>query len=244
MATQLIFCQFCSSTINQSEIKKHGNNICNKNKLNVYKFNISDNLSSIIENNQSIKDKQKLKNAVPMGNYSELDKLLNCKEMAETKYEEGFFKNKNEKFSNENNIQNNNNDRKKFNTPFIQDINFKNISSSQNENNNNNNKFDPSSTFEAAPPIMLIAQDQKNKIVDNKLFEDLTEIQIRNPNKLSTDKRKCKLCNVIFKFDEKAILLPCSHIFHIDHLKNWFKKHQNCPTCSMKISSSTINTPK
>ena len=238
MATQLIFCQFCGLTINQNEIKKHGNNICNKNTLNVYKFNISENLSSTIEINQSIQDKQKLKHAATMQNYTELDKLLNCQELAETKYEEGFFKNKNEKVSNENN----NNDKKKFNTPFILDSNLKNIASSQNENINN--KFNPSATFEAAPPIMLIAQDQKNKIVDNKLFDDLTEIQIRNPNKLSTDKRKCKLCNLNFKFDEKAILLPCSHIFHIDHLKNWFKKKQNCPTCSMKISSSTINTPK
>ena len=90
---------------------------------------------------------------------------------------------------------------------------------------------------------MLIDQNENNKIFYDKLFNDLIEIEIKNSNKLSSDKRKCKLCNINFKNQEKAILLPCSHFFHIDHLKKWFKTHNNCPTCSLKISSSLINTP-
>ena len=177
---------------------------------------------------------KKKKNEFPVEKLTELDKLLlDCNQYSETKFID--FKKNREILSNENNTQNNNN---KLNKPIIQDNNFiKSISL------NNSNKNVETSTLAPAPPIMLIEQNQKNKIIDDKLFDDLTEIQIHNVNTLNTDKKKCKLCNVNFKNEEKAILLPCSHFFHIEHLRNWFKTHNNCPTCSMKISSSTIITP-
>ena len=232
MASQLLFCQFCGLIIDQNEIKNHGNNICNKNAFNICQFNISDEFSSTIKKSLTMKDEKK-KNEFPVEKLTELDKLLLDNQYSETKF---IVFNKNREISsNENNTQNNNN---KLNKPIIQDNNFiKSISL------NNSNKNVESSTLAPAPPIMLIAQNQKNKIIDDKLFDDLTEIQIHNVNTLNTDKKKCKLCNVNFKNEEKAILLPCSHFFHIEHLRNWFKTHNNCPTCSMKISSSTIITP-
>ncbi len=237
MASQLLFCQFCGLIIDQNEIKNHGNNICNKNAFNICQFNISDEFSSTIKKSLSMKDEKK-KNEFPVEKLTELDKLLlDCNQYSETKF---IVFNKNREISsNENNTQNNGG---KLNKPIIQYNNsLKSIS--LNNSINNSNKNVETSTLAPAPPIMLIEQNQKNKIIDDKLFNDLTEIQIHNVNTLNTDKKKCKLCNVNFKNEEKAILLPCSHFFHIEHLRNWFKTHNNCPTCSMKISSSTIITP-
>ena len=238
MATQLLYCQFCGIVINQNEIKNHGNNICNKNAINIHGFNISDDFSSKIKKNSSIKDENKKKNSshIEKEKLTELDKLLNYNTFTETKYIKGFFPN-NKNSSNEKNASKNFDIHK----PIIASNSFLNDNSLSN-NDYNNEKNDLSNT-EAAPPIMLIDQNENNKIVDDKLFNDLIEIEIKNSNKLSSDKRKCKLCNINFKNQEKAILLPCSHFFHIDHLKKWFKTHNNCPTCSLKISSSLINTP-
>lgn len=44
-------------------------------------------------------------------------------------------------------------------------------------------------------------------------------------------KQSCAICQNDYKKKDNILLLPCSHSFHQDCIKPWFKKNINCPNC-------------
>ena len=74
---------------------------------------------------------------------------------------------------------------------------------------------------------------------DGGLKEDIIRnypiTKIKNPRKLSENKKKCLICLENFKKGDNSIVLPCIHIFHSECIKTWMKKKNSCPLCKNKI---------
>ena len=74
---------------------------------------------------------------------------------------------------------------------------------------------------------------------DSGLKEDIIKnypiTKIKNPRKLSENKKKCLICLENFKKGDNSIVLPCIHIFHSECIKTWMKKKNSCPLCKNKI---------
>ena len=71
---------------------------------------------------------------------------------------------------------------------------------------------------------------------DGEVMDELAETNIEDVNKLASDKKNCVICLEDFKNGDKAIFLPCIHLFHKDCILNWLKSHDNCPICKFKVS--------
>ena len=52
----------------------------------------------------------------------------------------------------------------------------------------------------------------------------------------------CSICVDDFKKNNKIIILPCLHKFHVDCLKAWFKgkKQKLCPNCKFEVKNKII----
>jgi len=80
---------------------------------------------------------------------------------------------------------------------------------------------------------------------DNKSSKDLDNIsnnpnyiisKIKNPKKLSENKKKCLICLEKFRKGEESIILPCLHLFHSTCIKKWIKIKDFCPLCKNAIN--------
>ena len=40
---------------------------------------------------------------------------------------------------------------------------------------------------------------------------------------------------------DKAIILPCIHLFHTECIKNWLKTQNTCPICKFKLTGENLN---
>ena len=77
--------------------------------------------------------------------------------------------------------------------------------------------------------------------VPDTIVNELPEITIDSVDKLDGDKKDCTICLNSFKHGDKALILPCIHIFHTDCIKNWFKTQNTCPICKVKINANSLN---
>ena len=48
----------------------------------------------------------------------------------------------------------------------------------------------------------------------------------------------CPICLDQFEAEQKVIILPCKHGFHVDCIEPWLKMHSECPCCRHKLPSS------
>ena len=70
----------------------------------------------------------------------------------------------------------------------------------------------------------------------------MPETQIEDVSKLDQEKKNCVICLEDFKNHDKAIILPCIHLFHKNCIKNWLKKKNTCPICKFKLTGSNIES--
>ena len=79
---------------------------------------------------------------------------------------------------------------------------------------------------------------------ENKSSKDLDNINnnlnyiisnIKDPKKLSENKKKCLICLENFLKGEESIILPCIHMFHSTCIKKWIKIKDFCPLCKKTI---------
>ena len=77
--------------------------------------------------------------------------------------------------------------------------------------------------------------------VPDTIVNELPEITIDSVDKLDGDKKDCTICLNSFKHGDKALILPCIHIFHTDCIKKWFKTQNTCPNCKFKINANSLN---
>ena len=76
---------------------------------------------------------------------------------------------------------------------------------------------------------------------DEEILNELPETQIEDVNKLDPEKKNCIICLEDFKNGDKAIILPCIHIFHNECIKNWLKTQNTCPICKYKLTGENMN---
>ena len=77
--------------------------------------------------------------------------------------------------------------------------------------------------------------------VSEQIINELPEITIDSVDKLDGDKKECIICLNSFKQGDKALILPCIHLFHKDCIKNWFTTQNTCPICKFKMDANSLN---
>ena len=75
---------------------------------------------------------------------------------------------------------------------------------------------------------------------DRQILNELPETKIEDVSKLDADKKNCVICLEDFKNKDKAIILPCIHLFHNNCIKNWLKKQNSCPICKFKLTGENM----
>ena len=82
--------------------------------------------------------------------------------------------------------------------------------------------------------------NNRRRAIDKELLNKLPETQ--DVSKLDPEKRNCIICLEDFKNKDKALILPCIHLFHKNCINNWLKKQNTCPICKFKLTRSNINS--
>ena len=59
--------------------------------------------------------------------------------------------------------------------------------------------------------------------------------KIKDPKKLSENKKQCLICLEKFRKGEESIILPCIHLFHSNCILKWMKFKDFCPLCKKII---------
>ncbi len=120
-----------------------------------------------------------------------------------------------------------------------------NISRSSNSNNMNNMgnmmNYNSNNFMEFVQQMLQHAHGNYDNPVENDLLSSLPEFPIEDINKLPEDKKDCIVCLTKYENKENAIILPCTHFFHKDCIKDWFKRQNTCPICKFAIDRDSIN---
>ena len=101
-----------------------------------------------------------------------------------------------------------------------------------------NNRFSIRAIFEN----MYENLDNSVRATDKQILKNLPETQIEDVSKLDPEKKNCVICLEDFKNKDKAIILPCIHLFHKTCINNWLKKKNTCPICKFKLTGSNIDS--
>ena len=113
------------------------------------------------------------------------------------------------------------NRRNSMDNNYINRISALNNSSSD---NSNNNSFSDNQ------------ENKSSKDLDNFSNNPNYAIsKIKDPKKLSENKKKCLICLEKFRKGEESIILPCIHMFHSTCIKKWMKIKDFCPLCKKSI---------
>ena len=83
--------------------------------------------------------------------------------------------------------------------------------------------------------------DNDRRATDKEILNNLPETQIEDVSKLDSEKKNCVICLEDFKNKDKAIILPCIHLFHKNCINNWLKAKNKCPICKFKLTGSNID---
>ena len=77
---------------------------------------------------------------------------------------------------------------------------------------------------------------------DEEIINELPETTIEDVSKLDQEKKNCIICLENFKNGDKAIILPCIHIFHNECIKKWLKTQDSCPICKHKLTRENMES--
>jgi hypothetical protein len=88
--------------------------------------------------------------------------------------------------------------------------------------------------------LTQINQPRQNPVQED-ILESLPEMTIDDINKLPQEKQDCVICMCKYEKGEKAIIVPCTHIFHTTCIKDWFKTQNSCPICKFKLDGNIMN---
>lgn len=69
-------------------------------------------------------------------------------------------------------------------------------------------------------------------------IEKLPEITICKDDTSKEDTNSCTVCMEDFSVGDKAIKMPCNHLFHKGCLVPWLELHNSCPVCRHELPSS------
>jgi len=116
------------------------------------------------------------------------------------------------------------------------------------QNNNGNNRRNRRSSmdnnsirrYSVIPSSSSDDSDSEEKDYLKDLYNisnssNFITIKIKDPKKLSENKKQCLICLERFIKGQDCIILPCLHIFHSSCIKKWISIKNFCPLCKQKI---------
>lgn len=106
-------------------------------------------------------------------------------------------------------------------------------------NINNNRNIDRQEAF--LNILLQHMQRSRENPVEGDILDSLPEMNITDLNKIPEDKKECVVCLCAFELNQKALILPCTHLFHTNCIKDWFKTQNTCPICKFKLDRDTLN---
>jgi E3 ubiquitin-protein ligase RNF115/126 len=72
-------------------------------------------------------------------------------------------------------------------------------------------------------------------------IDRLTKLEVNKDNKSYINQLAgesgCSVCKEDYEYDQTAIKLPCSHIFHDECILPWLKERNSCPTCRFELKT-------
>lgn len=68
------------------------------------------------------------------------------------------------------------------------------------------------------------------------LIDSLPEMTVDENSKLPKDKNECIICMSSFQINEKVKIMPCTHFFHTDCIRQWFRENDSCPICKNVVN--------
>lgn len=72
------------------------------------------------------------------------------------------------------------------------------------------------------------------------LIDALPEMIIDEKSKLPKEKNECMICMCNFQLTDKVKIMPCTHFFHTDCIREWFKENDTCPICKNIVSQDIL----
>jgi hypothetical protein len=78
--------------------------------------------------------------------------------------------------------------------------------------------------------------------VEEDILSSLPEIEVEDVSKLPPEKKDCVVCLNKYETKEKVLILPCTHMFHTECIKDWFKSQNTCPICKFKLDRSSLGS--
>jgi E3 ubiquitin-protein ligase RNF115/126 len=87
---------------------------------------------------------------------------------------------------------------------------------------------------------MLQHMQNPDNPVDQNILDSLPEFQIEDLSKLPNEKKNCVICLNDFEKSQKALITPCTHLFHSDCIRSWFETQNTCPICKYVIDGESL----
>jgi hypothetical protein len=101
--------------------------------------------------------------------------------------------------------------------------------------------FSQPSNLEAFLQSMLSGLNPDHPVEDD-ILSSLPEIELEDLSKLPPEKKDCVVCLNKYETKEKVLILPCTHMFHTNCIKDWFKSQNTCPICKFKLDRSSMGS--
>ena len=137
-----------------------------------------------------------------------------------------------------NTMNNMNNMSNMMNNIFSNNMNFMNNMFGNNMNNMFGNNMMNMNNMNNN--LLMNPMNNMNQGLDQNTINNLNITNINDVSKMKEDNKNCVICLEDFKNGDVVIYLPCLHVFHKDCLLEWFRGHDFCPLCKLKLTSQNI----
>ncbi len=100
--------------------------------------------------------------------------------------------------------------------------------------------FNPGMNIQAMLEHFMQGMQPTNPVPED-LLRELPQFTLDDTNKLPNEKKDCVICLTAFEKGNQVLILPCTHLFHPNCIKDWFSSNNTCPICKTAIDHDSLN---